>query len=90
MNVAAQLMSKIKCTLAKSFIMEMLASPILQEEFTKSLIHKALGREFSEDDYIRLNDEKWIKMKNVISYPYFKRAVQKVTLGLQYICCRLQ
>ena len=66
--------------------MEMLASPMIQEQFTKSLIHKALGREFSEDDYIRLSEDKWIKMENVIKYPYFKRAIEKVVRGFQYMC----
>ena len=77
MNIAAELLSLIKCHLAESFIMETLASPLVQEKFTKSLIERALGRNISEE-YIHLNDETWIKVANVFKYPYFKRAVDKV------------
>ena len=78
MNIAAELLSSLKCHLAESFIMEILARPLVQEKFTKSLIERALGRNISEHEYIHLNDGKWIKVANVFKYPYFKRAVEKV------------
>ena len=59
--------------------MEFLARPSVQEMFTKSLIERALGRNISKDEYFCLNDGKWIKMANVFKYPYFKRAIEKVT-----------
>lgn len=82
MNTAAQLMSGIKSHIAKSFIMEMLSTSTLQRWFTKSLIERALGRSISDNEHICLDDNTSIKMETVIEYPYFKRAIKKVTVVL--------
>ena len=81
MNIAADLLSAIKCHIPESFVMEILARSYVQEKFTKSLIGRALGRNVSEDEYICLDEGKWIKMENVFKYPFFKRAIEKVTVS---------
>ena len=80
MSTTAELLSTIRCHITESFVMEMLACPVVQEKFTKSLIGRALGRNISEDECILLDDGKWIKMANVFKYPYFQRAIDKVTV----------
>ena len=79
MNITAGLLGMIPWTTVKSMIMRTLSRPWMQERFTKRLIQRALGRNVSEDEYILLDDGKWIKMANVLKYPYFKRAIKKVT-----------
>ena len=78
MNITAGLLGMIPESV-KPRIMRMLSWPCIQERFTKGLIQSALGRNVSEDEYILLDDGKWIKMANVLKYPYFKRAIEKVT-----------
>ena len=78
MQIVSELLSCIKCHLTGSFIMEILSQPFVQERFSKSMIERALGRNISEDDYIRLDDGRAIKMANVVKYPFFKRAIDKV------------
>ena len=80
MQIVSELLSMIKCHLSESFIMEMLAQPFVQEKFSKSMIERALDRSISEDEYIRLDDTKGIKMANVLKYPFFRRAIDKVTV----------
>lgn len=80
MHTVSELLSMLKCHLCSSFIMEMLAQSCVQEKFSRSLIERALGRSISEDEYIRLEDNKGIKMANVFKYPFFKRAIDKVTV----------
>ena len=60
--------------------MEMLAQPFVQEKFSRSMLERALGRSISENEYIRVVDDKGIKMANVFKYPFFKRAIDKVTI----------
>lgn len=85
MNIIAELLSSIRCHITESFVMEILACPFAQKKFTKSLIERALGQPISEDAYIHLDDGTAIKMKHVFDYPYFKRAITKVTLFPPYI-----
>ena len=85
MNISAELLSSICCHITESFVMEMLACSFAQKKFTKSLIERALGQPISEDAYIHLDDGTAIKMKHVFDYPYFKRAITKVTLSPLYI-----
>lgn len=80
MHIVSELLSMLTCHLSSSFIMEMLAQPCVQEKFSRSMIERALGRSISEDEYIRLEDNKGIKMANVFKYPFFKRAIDKVTV----------
>lgn len=80
MHIVSELLSLLKCHLSLSFIMEMLAQSCVQEKFSRSMIERALGRSISEDEYIRLDDNKGIKMGNVFKYPFFKRAIDKVTV----------
>ena len=84
MNIIAELLSSIRCHITESFVMEILACPFAQKKFTKSLIERALGQPISEDAYIHLDDGTAIKMKHVFDYPYFKRAITKVTLSPPY------
>ena len=70
----------LKCHLASSFIMEILSQSCVQEKFSRSMMERALGRSISEDEYIRLDKNKGIKMANVFKYPFFKRAIDKVTI----------
>ena len=84
MNIAAELLSAIKCHTPESFVMEILALPWVQEKFTKALIKRAADRNISDDEYICLDDGKWIKMANVFKYPYFKRAIEKVYSFIPY------
>ena len=85
MNITAELLSSICCHITESFVMEILACSFAQKKFTKSLIERALGQPISEDAYIHLDDGAVIKMKHVFDYPYFKRAITKVTLSPPYI-----
>ena len=78
MNHTAQFLSWISWGIAESFVVECLAFE--QKRFTKSLFERALGKPISEDAYIHLDDLTAIKMKDVFDYPYFKRAITKVTL----------
>ena len=80
MNSIAQLLSWISWDITESFVVEFLAWSFVQKRFTKSLIERALGQPISEDAYIHLDDRTVIKMKHVFDYPYFKRAITKVTL----------
>lgn len=61
-----------------SFVVEMLAKAPLQKKFTESMIERGLGRDVNDDEYILLEEGKWIKMSNVIKYWYIKRAIEKV------------
>ena len=79
MNITEELLSSIRCHITQSFVMEILACSFAQKKFTKSLIERALGQPISEDAYIHLDDGTAIKMKHVFEYPYFKRAITKVT-----------
>ena len=85
MNITAELLSSICCHITESFVTEILACSFAQKKFTKSLIERALGQPISEDAYIHLDDGTVIKMKHVFDYPYFKRAITKVTLFPPYI-----
>ena len=85
MNSIAQLLSWISWDITESFVVEFLAWSFAQKRFTKSLIERALGQPISEDAYIHLDDRTAIKMKDVFDYPYFKRAITKVTLFPPYI-----
>ena len=80
MQIVSELLSMLKCHLSSSFIMEMLAQPFVQEKFSRSMMERALGRSISENEYIRVVDDKGIKMVNVFKYPFFKRAIDKVTI----------
>ena len=80
MQIVSELLSKLKCHLASSFIMEILSQSCVQERFSRSMMERALGRSISEDEYIRLDKDKGIKMANVFKYPFFKRAIDKVTI----------
>ena len=80
MQIVSELLSMLKCHLSSSFIMEMLAQPFVQEKFSRSMMERALGRSISENEYIRVVDDKGIKMANVFKYPFFKRAIDKVTI----------
>lgn len=77
MHIVSELLSLLTCHLSSSFIMEVLAQPCVQEKFSRSMIERALGRRISEDEYVRLEDNKGIKMANVFKYPFFKRAIDK-------------
>ena len=79
MNIAAELLRAVKCHVSEPFVMEILAQPRVQEQFTQALIQRALGRHISEDDCICLDEGKWVKLTNVPKYPFIKRAVEKVT-----------
>ena len=85
MNITAELLSSIRCHITESFVMEILACSFTQRKFTKSLIERALGQPISEDAYIHLDDGTAVKMKHVFDYPYFKRAITKVSLFPPYI-----
>ena len=61
-----------------SFTVEMLAKAPLQKRFTESMIEAALGRDVDDDEYILLEEGKWIKMSNVLKYRYIQRAISKV------------
>lgn len=80
MQIVSELSTMIKCHLSESFIMEMLAEPFVQEKFSKSMIERALDRSISEDEYIRLDENKEIKMANLLKYPFFRRAIDEVTV----------
>ena len=82
MQIVSELLSMLKCHLSPSFIMEMLSQSCVQEKFSRSMMERALGRTISEDEYIRLDDDNGIKMTNVFKYPFFKRAINKVTINL--------
>lgn len=77
MQIVSELLSKLKCHLSSSFIMEILSQSCVQEKFSRSMMERALGRSISEDEYIRLDNDKGIKMANVFKYPFFKRAIDK-------------
>lgn len=80
MHIVSDLLSMVKCHLSSSFIVEVLAQSCVQEKFSRSMMERALGRSISEDEYIRLDDDKGIKMANVFKYPFFKRAIDKVNV----------
>ena len=61
-----------------SFVVEMMAKPSLQRRLTESIIERALSRDVNEDEYILLEEGKWIKMSNLLSYRYIQRALHKV------------
>ena len=84
MKVTAGLLGKISWTTVKSVIMKTFSWPRVQKWFTTHLLQRALGRNISEDEYIVLDDGKWIKMANVVKYPYFKRAIERVTFYVSY------
>lgn len=67
-----------------SFVVEMLAKAPLQKKFTESMIERGLGRDANGDEYILLEEGKWIKMSNLLKYPYIKRAIEKVELLFRY------
>ena len=67
-----------------SFVVEMLAKAPLQKKFTEALIERSLGRDVNDDEYILLEDGRWIKMSNLLKYRYIKRAIEKVQ-GLHYL-----
>ena len=80
MQIVSELLSMVKCHLSSSFIMEILSQSCVQEKFSRSMMERALGRSISEDEYIRLDNDKGIKMAKVFKYPFFKRAIDKVTI----------
>ena len=80
MQIVSELLSMLKCHLSSSFIMEILSQSCVQEKFSRSMMERALGRSIAEDEYIRLDNDKGIKMANVFKYPFFKRAIDKVTI----------
>ena len=82
MQIVSELLSMLKCHLASSFIMEILAQSCVQEKFSRSMMERAMGRSISEHEHIRLVDDKGIKMAKVFKYPFFKRAIEKVTISL--------
>ena len=68
--------------------MEILAQPFVQEKFSKAMFERALGRNISEDEYIHLDSGMAIKMVDVLKYPFFKRAINKVHTYLpNYLPC---
>ena len=80
MQIVSELLSKLKSHLSSSFIMEILSKSFVQEKFSRSLMERALGRSISKDEYILLDKDKGIRMANVFKYPFFKRAIDKVTI----------
>lgn len=67
-----------------SFVVEMLAKAPLQKKFTESMIERGLGRDVNADEYILLEEGKWIKMSNLLKYRYIKRAIEKVASQCWY------
>ena len=65
-----------------SFVVEMLAKASLQRRLTESLIHRALSRDLNKDEYILLEEGKWIKMSNLLKYRYIQRAINKVNKSI--------
>lgn len=61
-----------------SSVVEMLAKAPLQKKLTESMIERGLGRDVNDDEYILLEEGKWIKMSNLLNYRYIKRAIKKV------------
>ena len=61
-----------------SFIVEMLAKAPLQKRLTESMIERGLGRDVNVDEYILLEEGKWIKMSNLLKHRYIQRAIKKV------------
>ena len=72
-----------------SFVVEMLAKGPLQKRFTETLIEQALGRDVNDDEYILLEEGKWIKMSNLLKYRYIQRAINKVKSPPRKKCCRV-
>ena len=65
-----------------SFVIEMLSKPSLQRRLTESMIERALSRDVNEDEYILLEEGKWIKMSNLLRYRYIQRAINKVNKSI--------
>ena len=61
-----------------SFVVEMLAKAPLQKRLTESMIERGLGRDVNVDEYILLEEGKWIKMSNLLKHRYIQRAIKKV------------
>ena len=61
-----------------SFVVEMLAKAPLQKKFTESMIERGLHRDVNDDEYILLEEGKWIKVSNLLKHRYIKRAIDKV------------
>lgn len=64
----------------ESFVVEMLSKASLQRRLTESLIERALSRDVNKDEYILLEEGKWIKMSNLLKYRYIQRAINKVNI----------
>ena len=64
-----QILRTVKTTMMRmldenfgSFVVEMIAKPSQQKNFTKTLIERALGRDVNDDEGILLEEGKWIKL----------------------------
>ncbi|XP_078381781.1 uncharacterized protein LOC144664495 isoform X2 [Oculina patagonica] len=67
-----------------SFVVEMLAKAPLQRKFTESMIERGLDRDVNDDEYILLEEGKWIKVSNLLKYRYIKRAIDKFGSSYTY------
>ena len=76
------ILSKVPNSVIGSAIAEILSKNFFQKKLLTRMFESALDLEITDDSCILLENDKWVRIKELIKYPFIKLAIEKVCVFL--------